>query len=64
VRQSLSVDAGRLRSPAGLDIGARTPDQVALAIVAEVVATRSEAPQKTENTEQKAEVAHHCHHHG
>jgi xanthine dehydrogenase accessory factor len=35
---------GRLHTPAGLEIGARSPEEVALAILAEVVATRERAP--------------------
>jgi xanthine dehydrogenase accessory factor len=39
------TDLSRLRGPAGLEIGARTPPEVALAIAAEVVATQtSSAP--------------------
>jgi xanthine dehydrogenase accessory factor len=34
----------RLHTPAGLDIGARSPEEIALAILAEVVATREPAP--------------------
>ncbi len=34
----------RLRSPAGLDIGSRTPEEIALSIVAEIVALERERP--------------------
>jgi xanthine dehydrogenase accessory factor len=34
------VDTSRVRAPAGLDIGARTPAEVALSIFAEIVASR------------------------
>jgi xanthine dehydrogenase accessory factor len=65
VRESLSADTARLRTPAGLDIGARTPEQVALAILAEVVATRSALgiSERADGTGQAAEPQHHCHHH-
>ena len=45
VRDSLDVpeeDRARLRSPAGLEIGAESPQEIALAILAEIVALRSQ----------------------
>ena len=68
VRDSLDVDASRLRTPAGLDIGAKSPEHVALSILAEIVAVRSAlaTPAPADLTARKGSVpllAHHCHHH-
>jgi xanthine/CO dehydrogenase XdhC/CoxF family maturation factor len=41
VRQALPAANGRLHIPAGLDIGSETPQEIALAIAAEILATRS-----------------------
>ena len=51
-------DRERVHTPAGLDIGARTPEEIALSILAEIVATRRR------HTTPPAPVEHghhHCH---
>ena len=41
LRQGASVERlAKLKAPAGLDLGAITPDEIAVSIVAEIVATR------------------------
>jgi xanthine dehydrogenase accessory factor len=58
VVQSLEVsndDRARVHTPAGLDIGARTPEEIALSILAEIVATR--------RARTTPPVEHHQHHH-
>jgi xanthine dehydrogenase accessory factor len=43
LREAGVDDAGiaRLRSPLGIDIGARTPEETAISIVAEIIALRT-----------------------
>ncbi|GAA3131393.1 hypothetical protein GCM10017687_53740 [Streptomyces echinatus] len=38
------LEVARLRSPIGLDLGARTPEETALSITAEIVAVRRGGP--------------------
>ena len=69
VVQSLDVDdalRARVRTPAGLDIGARTPEEIALSILAELVAFRRN-PERlvapaAPTPEEVAPAAHCCHH--
>ena len=52
VRESLALPAElreRLRTPAGLDIGAETPEEIAVAILAEIVALRRARDVATEH---------------
>ena len=52
-------DRARVHTPAGLDIGARTPHEIALSILAELVATRR--PQTAPEPELADHGGHHCH---
>jgi xanthine dehydrogenase accessory factor len=64
VLESLEVsdeDKARVHTPAGLDIGARTPEEIALSILAEIVASRRPqlAPPPVEPHHHEGH--HHCH---
>jgi xanthine dehydrogenase accessory factor len=50
-------DRERVHTPAGLDIGARTPEEIALSILAEIVSLREARVPEPVVVEQ----AHHCH---
>jgi xanthine dehydrogenase accessory factor len=51
--------AARLHTPAGLDIGSRTPGEVALAILAEIVASRPREPGQSRAARGKTTCRHH-----
>lgn len=65
VRDSLGVDTTRLHTPAGLEIGATSPEHVALSILAEIVAVRSSltTPAPVDSGPWTVDEPHHCHHH-
>ena len=45
-----AADLGRIHSPAGLDIGARAPEEIALSILAEIVQVRRAASDQVADT--------------
>jgi xanthine dehydrogenase accessory factor len=58
-------DRARVRTPAGLDIGAQTPEEIALSILAEIVATRharvAPPPPTVVHDEHEGHEGHCCH---
>ena len=60
LRKRMPEDAARVRTPAGLDIGAATAEEIALSILAEIVSTRSA---RTTLPEPPVEDHSHCQHH-
>jgi xanthine dehydrogenase accessory factor len=56
-------DIERIRTPAGLDIGARTAEEIALSILAEIVSTRSARPSVPDlPSADHSDCHHHAHH--
>jgi xanthine/CO dehydrogenase XdhC/CoxF family maturation factor len=49
------ADRARLHSPAGLDIGATTPAEIAIAVLAEVIATGSAPPYSGTEADQRSD---------
>ena len=61
VVEGLVLDAAQadsIHTPAGLDIGARTPEEVALAILAEIVSTRPRVPGQSRAARGKGTYGH------
>jgi xanthine dehydrogenase accessory factor len=54
------ADIERIRTPAGLDIGARTAEEIALSILAEIVSTRSARPALPVPVPDETAAVHSC----